>query len=118
MRSASTYTSRHLERLFALGTFGGMTDVQLLDEFASGDNESAGMAFEVIVGRHGPMVLRVCRGVLHDTHAAEDAFQATFLVLAQGAATSIRGASEQLAPWGCGEDCPESQGDFRPSPKL
>ena len=39
------------------------------------------MAFAILVERHGPMVLRTCRGILRDDHEAMDAFQATFLVL-------------------------------------
>ena len=57
----------------------------LLDQFVAGDAEAAEAAFAAIVGRHGPMVLRVCRTLLHDVHAADDAFQATFLVLARKA---------------------------------
>ncbi len=57
-----------------------MSDEQLLTEFRSRANPRA---FERIVALHGPMVLRVCRDVLGDPHAAEDAFQATFLVLAR-----------------------------------
>ena len=58
---------------------------------------SDGAAFEAIVGRHGPMVLRACSAVIGDEHEAHDAFQATFLVLVRKAG-SIR-AGESLGPW-------------------
>src|SRR5437773_4416158 len=57
-------------------------DAALLDRYLGCRDEDA---FGVIVHRHGPMVLGVCRRVLRDVHAAEDAFQATFLVLAKKA---------------------------------
>jgi RNA polymerase sigma factor (sigma-70 family) len=97
MRKAPECTSSQLKRLFVLGTVAGMTDSQLLEQFVSADNESAGQAFEAIVKRHGPMVFGVCRMVLQDVHAAEDAFQATFLVLARKA-PRLR-ASELLGNW-------------------
>jgi RNA polymerase sigma factor (sigma-70 family) len=56
-----------------------MSDRELMARFARSGDESA---FEALVGRHGPMVLRVCRQMLGDLHDAQDAFQATFLVLA------------------------------------
>jgi RNA polymerase sigma factor (sigma-70 family) len=58
------------------------SDCQLLDCFVK-ERDSA--AFRNLVARHGPAVLQVCRGVLHDAHEAEDAFQATFLVLVRRA---------------------------------
>ena len=60
-----------------------MPDRQLLERFAHDRDASADAAFEVLVRRHGPMVLRVCRNVLKDWNDAEDAFQATFIVLAR-----------------------------------
>src|SRR5580692_7476690 len=70
-----------------------MTDGQLLDHFITRRDDSAVAA---IVRRHGPMVWGVCRRVLHH-HDAEDAFQATFLVLIRNA-TSIC-PREMLANW-------------------
>ncbi len=60
-------------------------DGELLARFAACRDAMAEVAFETLVRRHGPMVLRVCRQVLGDAHAAEDAFQATFLILARRA---------------------------------
>jgi RNA polymerase sigma factor (sigma-70 family) len=60
-------------------------------------DQAADAAFAALVERHGPMVLRVCRGILRDSHNAEDAFQATFLVLAHKA-VSLQ-ARDTLAPW-------------------
>jgi RNA polymerase sigma factor (sigma-70 family) len=77
----SVALNRDLQALFVTGTLGGLTDRQLLERFANGREGSAEAAFEAIVLRHGPMVLRVCRNVLGDSTDAQDAFQATFLVL-------------------------------------
>jgi RNA polymerase sigma factor (sigma-70 family) len=71
-----------------------MTDAELLERFVSGRDEAA---FEMLVRRHGRMVLGLCRRALRDDHAAEDAFQATFLVLVRNAG-SIRNR-ESLASW-------------------
>ncbi|WZO96300.1 sigma-70 family RNA polymerase sigma factor [Isosphaeraceae bacterium EP7] len=59
----------------------GLTDGQLLERFTTGNPDSSSLAFAGLVERHGPMVLRTCRGILRDEHEAMDAYQATFLVL-------------------------------------
>jgi len=63
------------------------SDRDLLDQFAQNGDQAA---FAALVARHGPRVFSVCTRVLKDRHAAEDAFQTTFLVLAQKAATLSR----------------------------
>jgi RNA polymerase sigma factor (sigma-70 family) len=88
---------RQLRTLFSVGTAGGLSDAELLERFCTREGEAAELSFAVLVERHGSMVLRVCRQVLRDSHAAEDAFQATFLVLARKA-RSLR-ARDSLAPW-------------------
>jgi RNA polymerase sigma factor (sigma-70 family) len=86
-----------IHRLWDLGTFAGLTDAQLLARFADRSEDGAELAFEALVERHGPMVFRVCRGVLRDEHAAEDALQATFLVLARKARSLW--VKDSLASW-------------------
>jgi RNA polymerase sigma factor (sigma-70 family) len=63
------------------------SDEQLIDTFLTGEKEDSETAFETLVQRHRPMVLRVCRHVLRRGHDAEDALQATFLLLARKAGT-------------------------------
>jgi RNA polymerase sigma factor (sigma-70 family) len=78
----------------AAETLSGIPDQQLLERFSAGRDEAA---FEAIVRRHGPMVYRVCQRVMRRAEDTEDAFQATFLLLAQKAA-SIRKLGS-LACW-------------------
>jgi RNA polymerase sigma factor (sigma-70 family) len=72
----------------------GVPDAELLQRFVSGRDEAA---FELLLWRHAALVLHVCQGVLRDSHAAEDAFQATFLALARKAGSLRR--RESLAGW-------------------
>jgi RNA polymerase sigma factor (sigma-70 family) len=86
-----------LGSLFEFGTVAAMTDSQLIERFASSRGEPSDMAFAALVARHGPMVLGVCRRILRDEQASEDAFQATFLVLARRAGRfTVR---DSLGPW-------------------
>ena len=88
---------RDLRILFTVGTFSDLTDGQLLERFATAEQAIAERAFELLVERHGPLVLRVCQGVLANTHDAHDAFQATFLVLVTKARTLW--VRDSLGPW-------------------
>jgi RNA polymerase sigma factor (sigma-70 family) len=72
----------------------GVSDGQLLSRFITTRDEPS---FAALVRRHGPMVFGVCRRILRDFHHAEDAFQATFLVLARRAPAIVVG--ESLACW-------------------
>jgi RNA polymerase sigma factor (sigma-70 family) len=85
---------RHLRNLAADPKRTEQTDGALLRAFLSGNDPAA---FEALLQRHGPMVLRVCLRTLGHVHDAEDVLQATFLVLAQQA-VSIR-KKESLASW-------------------
>jgi RNA polymerase sigma factor (sigma-70 family) len=64
-----------------------LSDEQLIDQFLRGARNDAENAFEVLVERHGPTVLGICRHILSRHQDAEDAFQATFMTLARKAGT-------------------------------
>src|SRR5438552_13006166 len=85
---------RHVQKLASGSRARQWTDRQLLDDFAARGNEAA---FTALVSRHGPMVLRVCRRVLNHEQDAEDAFQATFLVLARNSGSIQK--RESVADW-------------------
>src|SRR5258708_7986175 len=96
-KSAGGAATRQLGLLCRAGSTSGPSDAELLSRVVSPDREGAALAFEALVRRHGAMVLATCRGVLRHEHDAEDAFQATFLVLARRAGSLRTG--DRLGPW-------------------
>ena len=86
MAKGQSAVLRQLGSLFATGSVAGVPDHQLLERFVVRRDEFAEAAFAALVARHGPMVLKLCRNILRNTHDADDAFQATFLLLATKAA--------------------------------
>lgn len=91
---------QHLRKAMLSRQSVGLTDGQLLETFITRKDEAA---FETLVWRHGPMVLGVCRRILRNHHDAEDAFQATFLVLVRKAASVV--PREMVANWLYGVAC-------------
>src|SRR5262249_9914156 len=85
---------RQLRGAVLLREGAGLTDGQLLEGYLGRRDEAA---LAALVRRHGPMVWGVCRRVLRHHHDAEDAFQATFLVLVRKAASIA--SRELLASW-------------------
>jgi RNA polymerase sigma factor (sigma-70 family) len=83
-----------LDQVIRLGAVGTWTDGQLLERFVARGDE---VAFQALLDRHGAMVLGICRAVLRDPHEAQDACQATFLVLLRHA-RSIR-RTDSVAAW-------------------
>src|SRR5262245_10348856 len=90
----SNLVLRYVRRIAGSAGSGDVADADLLNRFLDKHDEAA---FELLLWRHGTMVLHVCRDVTRDEHAAEDAFQATFLALVRQAA-SIR-AREAIGAW-------------------
>jgi|GEM_PF-4477130 len=84
----------HIQRAFQAGSISGLSDGELLERFSTRNDE---LAFEALVARHGPMVLRVCRNLLREESNVEDAFQATFLVLVRKAKAIC--LKDTLGPW-------------------
>ena len=87
---------REIRTLFDSGVIGSWSDKQLLAQFSTG-GEGSEAALRVLINRHAPMVMGICRRVLGNEAAAEDAFQATFLVLVRKA--DSLGSYEMLANW-------------------
>jgi RNA polymerase sigma factor (sigma-70 family) len=93
-KGAAGMAARDLGDLFAQGTLLGLSETELLARFREKRDEHA---FRVLVERFGPMVRGVCRALIQDDHLADDAFQATFLVLVRKAG----GIADpgRLGPW-------------------
>jgi HlyD family secretion protein len=85
---------QHLRRLIGGPNPSTVPDQQLLGRFLTSRDEAA---FELLVWRHGPMVLNVCSRVLRNEHEVEDAFQVVFLKLARKASTIAHG--ESVGSW-------------------
>lgn len=102
-RAGSSDPLRRVRTLFGSGVVAGLSDAELLERFcakrATADDAAlaAEAAFAVLVARHGPMVLGVCRRALADSNDVDDAFQATFLVLVRRA-RSVR-VDDSLGRW-------------------
>jgi RNA polymerase sigma factor (sigma-70 family) len=84
----------YVQRLFAEGSLTGLTDSQLLERYVSRRDE---LAFGALVERHAALVWAVCRRALDDPGNVDDAFQATFLVLARRA--GVMRDQKALANW-------------------
>src|SRR5260370_22283604 len=84
----------HIRRIIGLSSASGLSDGQLLERFATRHEEAA---FEALMKRHGAMVLGVCQRVLHHAQDAEDAFQATFLLLVRKAGSITK--QESVGSW-------------------
>jgi RNA polymerase sigma factor (sigma-70 family) len=85
---------RYIRKLRAAYTSEQLSDRELLRRFAESKDQAA---FEILIHRHGPMVLRLCRRILPQVQDAEDVFQATFFVLARQAAS--RHWQESVGNW-------------------
>jgi hypothetical protein len=85
---------QYIQALHENGSLIGQSDRQVLDRFieanAQGDRVGSELALATLLERHAPMVWQVCRALVHGAHDAEDAFQATFLILVRKAASVNR----------------------------
>ncbi len=88
--------NRLIQTLWDSGTVAALDDTELLGRFIGHDAISEA-AFTALVQKHAPLVLRVCRDVTGNPHDAQDAAQATFLILARRARFIRR--REALPSW-------------------
>jgi RNA polymerase sigma factor (sigma-70 family) len=94
---------QNIQALFDAGAIGELTDRQLLERLKADDRDAAELAFAVLVRRHGPMVFRACCSIVRDRHEAEDAFQATFLILYRKVGSLW--LRDSIGPWLYGVAC-------------
>ncbi len=92
--SSHRLATAELVRLFDGGSLSGLSEWELLEQYLAHRDE---LAFQVLVSRHGPMVLGICRRILANAADVEDAFQATFLVLLRRAGSL--GPGDAIAAW-------------------
>src|SRR3954465_14395100 len=92
-----SFRPQSLRALLESGTLAGRDDGELLELFHTHRGDVSAEAFRVLVERHGPMILAVCRRFLTDPNDVDDAFQATFLVLVRRVG-SIR-QRESIGSW-------------------
>jgi RNA polymerase sigma factor (sigma-70 family) len=97
--SRNTTVFRDYRVLFENGCLSGLSDGELLGGFLKKQGDAGELAFAALVERHARAVMRICRAIMRNQHDAEDAFQATFLVLATKAGR-LR-VRESLGPWLC-----------------
>jgi RNA polymerase sigma factor (sigma-70 family) len=97
VKSMVSFQPQSLMALLEAGTLAGREDGELLELFRARRGDVSAEAFRVLVERHGPMILAVCRRLLRDPNDVDDAFQATFLVLVRRVG-SIR-KRESIGSW-------------------
>ena len=94
-RGTLGWAADDLRKLWNAGTVSALSDAQLLERINADQDEHA---FDAPIARHGPLVWSVCRSILRDRHDVEDAFQASFLILAaEGTIASRRRFAVRLA---------------------
>ena len=106
---------KQLDRLSGMGVVGNRSDGSLLKQIVCQRGEQAQAAFTVLVERHGPMVLGVCRHALGNSHDADDAFSSAASLQEQGRAWAWR-RRRRISAWGSRRNQGEVS-ESKPSPR-